>query len=89
MAVREADGNDLRLMQHEIFLRLQRLLHDFLIAPPVGLHAQRVDGGAFAAVEHPELDARGVRRFAHLAAERVELTDKGCRACYRRCRDSP
>ena len=76
MAVCKADGDDLRLMQHEIFLRLQRLLHDLLIAPPVGLHAQRVDGGAFAAVEHPELDARGVRCFAHLAAERVELTDK-------------
>ena len=76
MAVRKADGNDLRLMQHEIFLRLQRLLHDLLIAPPVGLYAQGVDGGAFAAVEHPELNARSVRRLAHLAAEHIKLADE-------------
>ena len=63
-------------MQHKVFLRLQRFLHDLLIPSPVRLHAQGVYGGTLAAVEHPELNARFVRRFAHLAAERVQLPDK-------------
>ena len=37
------------------------------------LRAQGVHGRALAAVEHAVLDAAGVRRAAHLAAEGVEL----------------
>ncbi len=44
-----------------------------LIAPPVGLRAQRMNGGAFPEVQHPVLDAAGVRRLSHLSAERVQL----------------
>ena len=35
-----------------------------------------MDGGALARVEQAALDARPVRRNAHLAAERVDLADK-------------
>ena len=45
------------LHQLKALLPLQRVLHVLLVFPAVGLRAQRVDGGAFAAVEHPVLDA--------------------------------
>lgn len=56
-----------------MLLPLEQLLHMLLIAPPVGLCAQRVDGGTLAEIQHPILDAAGVRRLPHLAAERVQL----------------
>ena len=56
-----------------MLLPLEQLLHMLLIAPPVGLRAQRVDGGTLAEIQHPILDAAGVRRLSHLAAERVQL----------------
>ncbi len=32
-----------------------------------------MDGGTLAEIEHPVLDAAGVRRLCHLAAERVQF----------------
>ncbi|MPM09857.1 hypothetical protein SDC9_56180 [bioreactor metagenome] len=49
------------------------MLHDLLIFPPVGLCPEGPDGRAFAAVEHPVLDARPVRSFGHFAAQGVQL----------------
>ena len=69
----QLDGDDLRLLDAQMRLRLQRVLHDLLIAPPVRLRAQGVDGGTLAAVEHPVLDAGLIRRARHLAAEGVKL----------------
>ena len=45
------------LTPQEIFLPLERVLHHALVAPPVGLRAQRPDGGALAPVEHAVLNA--------------------------------
>ena len=67
------DGHDLRLLDAQVRLQLERVLHHGLILPPVGLRAQRVYGRPFAAVEHPVLDAGLIGRARHLAAERVEL----------------
>ena len=71
-----AQVDDLRLPQLQVRRLFERVLHDLLIEPPVGLRAQRPDRRALAAVEHPVLDARAVGRAAHLAAQRVELADK-------------
>ena len=49
------------------------MLHDLLVFPPVGLGTERVDGGAFAPVEQPVLDAGFVCRPRHLAAQSVQL----------------
>lgn len=61
------------LLEVEIFLLLDNLLHIDVIALPVRLHPQGVDGRAFAAVEHPALNKGSVRRLSHLAAQRVDL----------------
>ena len=72
-AVLRLDGHDLRLLDAQVRLQLERVLHHGLILPPVGLRAQRVHGRPFAAVEHPVLDAGLIGRARHFAAERVEL----------------
>ena len=72
-AVFRLDGHDLRLLDAQVRLQLERVLHHGLILPPVGLRAQRVHGRPFAAVEHPVLDAGLIGRARHLAAERIEL----------------
>ena len=72
-ALVEADLRDHGLHQLKALLPLQRVLHVLLVFPAVGLRAQRVDGGAFAAVEHPVLDAAAVGGLRHLAAQRVQL----------------
>ena len=61
------------LLEIEVRLALEQALHMLLIAAAVCLRAQGVHGRALAAVEHAVLDAAGVRRAAHLAAEGVEL----------------
>ena len=64
------------LLEVEIFLLLQGVLHELLILPAVCLRPERMDRRALAAVEHPELDAGAVRRSAHLAAQGIDLTDQ-------------
>ena len=71
--VLHAYGHHLRLLQTQVFLPLQGLLHDLLIAPPVRLCPERVDGRPFAQVQHPVLDAGFVRGPGHLAAQSVQL----------------
>src|SRR5262249_5208540 len=48
-------------------------LHLLLIGFLVGLGPRAVHGRAFAAIEHAELNARGIDRAPHDAAERVDL----------------
>ena len=55
--VLHAKIDDLRLTQQKIFLPLERVLHHALVAPPVGLRAQRPDSRALAPVEHAVLNA--------------------------------
>ena len=76
MSVLHADIHDLGLLDAQMLLPLQGLLHDLLIAPSVGLRAQRVYGRALAAVEHSVLDAGAVCGLRHFAAQRVQLPDK-------------
>ena len=76
VSVLRLDGDDLCLLDAQVRLQLERVLHHGLILPPVGLRAQRVHGRPFAAVEHPVLDAGLIGRARHLAAERVELAHK-------------
>ena len=52
------------------------MLHILPVFYPVGLSAEGMDGGAFAPVEHPVLDAGMVSRRAHLAPQRVQLPHK-------------
>ena len=70
------DLRDGSLLEIEVRLTLEQALHVLLIAAAVCLRAQGVHGRALAAVEHAVLDAAGVRRAAHLAAEGVELADE-------------
>ena len=53
--------------------RRDRRLHGLAIELAVGLGAGALHGGAFAAVQHPELDAGFVRHPAHQPVERVDL----------------
>ncbi len=74
LPVRQPEGGgDHGLLEIQMLLPLEHALHILLIAPPVGLRAQRVDGGTLAEVQHPVLDAAAVRRLCHLAAQRVQL----------------
>ena len=75
-AVRSQNFHDLRLFQLQIFLQFQNVLHILPVFYPIGLSAEGMDGGAFAPVEHPVLDAGMVSRRAHLAPQRVQLPHK-------------
>ena len=68
-----ADGGHLGLLEGEVLLQLQGVLHDLLVAPAVGLGPQGPDGRALAPVEHAVLDAGLVGRTAHLAPQGVQL----------------
>ena len=75
-AVFRQDIRDLRLLQLQTLLQLQRMLHMLLIFAAVGLRPQRVDGRSFTPVEHPVLDAAAVCRQTHFAAQHIQLPDK-------------
>ena len=47
-----------------------------MVALAVGLHAQAVYGGAFAAVQHPTLQVGSVRGNAHQPAQGIDLADE-------------
>ena len=66
--VLDADIDDLCLLDAEILLQFERMLHHFLIPPPVGLCAKRVHRRPLAAVEHTVLNAGRIRRFAESEA---------------------
>ena len=61
------------LGQVQMFAALQRPTHIGPVGHPVGLGPGGVDRGALAPVEHPELQAGGVCRPGHLAAQSVDL----------------
>ena len=69
-------GDHHRLLEIQILLQFQDVLHILLVFPPVCLSAQGVDRRAFSAVEHPVLDAAGVCGPAHLPAEGIQLADQ-------------
>ena len=75
-AVFHQDFHDLGLLQLQIFLELQGVLHILLIGPAVGLGPEGVDGGPFAPVQHPVLDAAVVCGNAHFPAQGVQLPDQ-------------
>ena len=54
-------------------------LHGGLVELAVGLAARAPHGGAFAAVEHAEVDRGLVRDAAHYAAQCVHLDEKKVR----------
>jgi len=61
------------LEEVEIGLRFERGFRRHLIRELVGLRPGGLHRGASAAVEHAELDHRGVYEAPHLATERVDL----------------
>ena len=65
--------NYLALKNIEIWCPLQHELHPTLVHRLVALRARREGRRAHRLVEHPELDGRGVRVAAHLAAQRVDF----------------
>ena len=67
---------DLPLLDPQVFLPLQRLFHDLLIAAAVGLGPKGPDGGAFALVQRPVLDAGFIGGLGHLTAQGVDLPDQ-------------
>ena len=68
--------HDLSLLQLQMFLKLQGVLHVLLIFPPVCLSPKGVDCRALAPVEHPVLDAAVICRHAHFAAQGVQLPNQ-------------
>ena len=75
-AVFRADLRDHGLLEIQILLLLQGMLHDLLILPPVRLGPEGMDRRSLAPVEHPELDAGLVRSPGHLSSQGVDLPDK-------------
>ena len=61
------------LFQLQIFLHFQGVLHILLISAAVCLGPQGMNGGAFAPVQHPVLDACMVGSNAHLAAQSIDF----------------
>ena len=79
-------GNNLRLFEQKVRLRLKRVLHNFAVLAPVNLRAKRVHRRSLAEVEHAALDRRGVGGASHFSAERVNLAYQMalCRSADRR-----
>ena len=70
------DLGDFALQDVEPRLSFEHRLHITVVFGFVRLPSQRADGGAFAGVEHTDLQKIGVRGDAHLTAERVYLADE-------------
>ena len=68
-------GLDLVGDEGQVVLGLQDGVHAGGIGRLVALDPVSADGGAFAAIEHPELDSGAVGVQRHLAAEGVEFED--------------
>ena len=70
------DLHDLRLLQLQIFLLLQGMLHVLLVFAAVRLGPEGMDRRAFAPVQHPVLDTAVIRGHAHLAAQGIQFPDQ-------------
>ena len=68
--------HNLALLELQIRLELELMLHDFGIFPPIDLRAQGMHRRALAQIQHSALNGAGVRRLTHFAAKRVNLTHK-------------
>ena len=75
-AVFRQNLHDLGLLQLQIFLQFQGVLHILLVLPAVSLGPEGVDGGTFAPVQHPVLDTAVIGSHAHLATQGVQLPDQ-------------
>lgn len=80
----DPDAGDFRLTNKEVFLRLEQLFHVDMVAAPVGLHPEGMNGRAFSFIEHPALDKAVVGSDSHHAAEGVDLADE---VAFRRSAD--
>ena len=65
--------DDLRLLELQIRLQFQLVLHHLAVFAAVDLRAQGMHGRALALIQHAALQKGRVRRAPHLAAERVDL----------------
>ena len=80
-AICEMDLCDFSLSKGQIFLTLQDVLHDLLVAAAVCLSPQAVDRRAFSTVKQAILDAGCVRRSGHLAPQGVQLSYQMAFSC--------
>ncbi len=67
---------DQRLLEVEVGLSLQDVLHGGAVEPLVALGPGRLHGRPLAGVQHADLDEGLVGDLAHLAAEGVDLADE-------------
>lgn len=75
-AIGDQKFRDHGLLQIQVVLQLQDVLHVLLVTSAVCLGPERMDRWAFSPVQHPVLNAAGVRRPAHFAAQCVQLPDQ-------------
>ena len=76
MAVFYQNLGDLGLLQLQIFLEFQSVLHVLLVFAAVSLGPEGVHSRSLAAVEHPVLDAAVVSGNAHFTAQGIDLPDQ-------------
>ena len=69
------------LLELKTLLLLQRMLHDLLVFAAVSLSTQGMDGGTFAPVEHPVLDAGFVGSQRHLTAQCIQFSHQVTLSC--------
>ena len=65
------------LHREDVGVLLEERPHRAPVESAIALRARRPHGGPLAAIEHPELERREVRRASHDAAERVDLARDG------------
>ena len=75
-AVFRQDFRHFRLLDPQVFLQLQGVLHDLLIAAAVCLGPEGPDRRALAPVEHTVLDAGFIGGAGHFAAQGVDFADQ-------------
>src|SRR5690606_17071842 len=76
LALLDLDRADQALDRGDARMVEQPGLRQRAVASLVDLHPRRVDRWPLAEVEHPTMDRAGVRRPAHVAAERMDLVDQ-------------
>ncbi len=60
----------------QIGFSCEKILHSRRVKGAIGLGAGAAHGGAFAAIEHFEMDTGSIGGFAHNAIERINLADQ-------------
>src|SRR3546814_9247083 len=67
---------DRRFHDRQVRLLSQHRLHRLAVELAVGLRSRPPHRGAFAGIEHPELDTRGIGNARHHAIQGVDLPDQ-------------